>query len=361
MKRITTLSIILSLTIVLQFAVTGAIAKPIVLTYASGYGENFSLSLQDRWWAEEIEKRTNGKVKIEFYWSQGLAKIPETLDAVSTGLADIAFLAIGYFGSQLPLLTCSSNFYLTEKPDAVSKALMEIYRTIPALQEELEKKNNIKPLTFAGSTPLIFGAREPWSSFDQFKGKKVRTFPGLEKPLAELGVIPVAISWGEIYVSLERGVVDAYTGTMWDLAAIGKFYERAPYIIDMGIGTYSAGGTFINMDTWKKLPDDIKKVLEAVTQESLEKQPALFMKADHRAYELYKKAGVKTIVFSEAEAAKMRNLTVPKRWNEWISDMQKKGLPGKEVFDKYKAAVKKFEPESTYVSPFVRYKDLLLK
>ena len=85
------------------------------------------------------------------------------------------------------------------------------------------------------------------------------------------------------------------------------------------------------------------------------------MKADDRAYELYKKAGVKTIVFSEAEAAKMRNLTVPKRWNEWISDMNKKGLPGKEVFDKYKAAVKKFEPESTYVSPFVRYKDLFLK
>ena len=361
MKRDSILWIIFSVVLAFQFIGSNAIAKPIVLTYSSGYGDGFSLSLQDKWWADEIEKRTNGKVKIEFYWSQGLAKIPESLDAVSTGLADITFLAIGYFGGQLPLLTVSSNFYLTDKPDAVSKALMELYNTVPAVKEELEKKNNIRPLTFSGTTPLIFGARDAWNSFDKFSGKKVRTFPGLEKPLADLGATPVAISWGEIYVSLERGVIDAYTGTMWDLASLGRFYEKAPYIIDTGVGTYAAGGTFINMDTWKKLPDDIKKVLLEVTQESLKKQPALYMQADDKAYGLYKKAGVKTIVFSDAEAAKMRSLTVPKRWDEWVADMEKKGLPGKEVFQKYKAAIKKYEPESTYVSPFTRYQDLILK
>lgn len=336
-------------------------AKPIVLTYSSGYGETFSLSLTDIWWAKEVEKRTKGKVKIQFYWSQGLAKIPESLEAVSTGLADIAFMAIGYFGGQLPLSTASSLFYLAAKPDAVSKALMEMYRTFPAFREELEKKNNIRPLMFSGTTPLIFGSRKPWKSFADFKGKKIRTFPGLEKPLSKLGAIPVSISFGELYVSLERGVVDAYTGTMWDLAAAARLYERAPYILDLGIGTYAAAGTFINLDKWNKLPDDVKKVMEEVAKEALTKQPELFMQADKKAYELFKKAGVKTIVFSDQDKAQLKKATVPAQWNAWVANMDKKGLPGKKFFEAYKAAVEKFNGESKYESPFVRFKDLQLK
>ena len=41
--------------------------------------------------------------------------------------------------------------------------------------------------------------------------------------------------------------------------------------------------------------------------------------------------------------------------------MEEKGLPGKEFLEHYKAAVKKYEPQSTYVSPFVRFTDLSMK
>ena len=262
MKKSALLTIMVMVLLSFGFAISAVSAKPIVLTYASGYGENFSLTQHDRWWAQEVEKRTNGQVKIEFYWSQALAKTSESLEAVSSGLADISFMAIGYFGGQLPLLTASSLFYVTDKPDAVSKAMMEVYKTSPPLQAEIEKKNNMRAISFSGCTPLIFGSRKPWKAFDSFSGKKVRTFPGLEKPLSKLGAIPVAISWGEIYVSLERGVVDAYTGTMWDLAALGRLYEQAPYILDLGVGTYGMGGTFMNLDTWNKLPQDIQKIID---------------------------------------------------------------------------------------------------
>ncbi len=339
----------------------GVCADPIVLTYSSGYGDTFSLSLTDIWWAKEVEKRTKGKVKIQFYWSQGLAKIPESLEAVSTGLADIAFMAVGYFGGQLPLTTASSLFYLAEKPDAVSRALMEMYRTVPAFKNELEKKNNIRPILFSGTTPLIFGSRKPWTSFEDFKGKKIRSFPGLEKPLAKLGAIPVAISFGELYVSLERGVADAYTGTMWDLAAAARLYEKAPYILDLGVGPYAAAATFINLDKWKRLPDDVKKVMEEIAEEALLKQPELFMKADKKAYELYKEAGVKTVVFSDKDKAELKNMIVPAQWEDWIAEMEEKGLPGKEFFKAYKAAVEKYNGESTYESPFKRFPDLQLK
>ena len=340
---------------------TNALARPITLSYSSGYGDTFSLSLHDRWWAEEVAKRTNGRVRIEFYWSEGLAKIPESLDAVKTGLVDISFFATGMFGAQLPLLTASQLFYLTEQPHAVSKAMMEMYRTFPAMKEELERKNNVRPLSFSGCTPLIFGARQPWKTFEEFRGKKIRSFPGLEEPLAKIGAVPVAISWGEIYVSLERGVIDAYTGTMWDLAAIGRFQEQAPYILDLGVGTYAMAGTFINLDTWNRLPADIQKIIEEVAAEAIAKQPELYMQADKRAYEIYKKDNVKTIIISDTEKEKFRNIVVPDQWNKWIQDMESKGLPGREFFDKYQSAIKKYQKDGTYISPFVRFEDLRME
>lgn len=357
-----TISIVLSIFCALLFLMEAeCYGKPITLTYSSGYGSTFSLSMHDVWWAKEVEKRTNGKVKIEFYWSEGLAKITESLDAVNSGLTDIAFFATAMFGAKLPLSTASSLLYLTDKPDAVSNAMMELYRTFPPFQEEHEKKNNVKVLSFSGCTPLIFGTRKPWKNLEDFKGKKVRTFPGLEGPLSSIGATPVAISWGEIYTSLERGVIDAYTGTMWDLAGIGKFHEQAPYIIDLGVGVYAMAGTYINKDKWNKLPDDIKKVLEEVAREAIKKQPELYMQADERIYEVYKKAGVKTIIFPSEEKGKFRSLVVPKQWDKWKEDMEAKGLPGKKFLDTYIPALKKYEPQSTYISPFTRFTDLVLK
>jgi TRAP-type C4-dicarboxylate transport system substrate-binding protein len=338
-----------------------AFAKTIILNYSSGYGENFSLSMHDRWWAQELEKRSGGKVKIEFYWSQGLVKIPESLEAASSRITDISFFATGYFGGQLPLSTSSQLFYLTEKPDAMSRGMMDVYNSFPAFRDEYEKKNNVKVLTFSGCTPNIVGVRKPWKGLRDFEGKKIRVFPGWEEAVSKLGGTPVTISWGEIYTSLENGVIDAYTGTMWDLAGIGKFYEQAPYILDLKQGSCAMAVTVINLDSWNKLPDDVKKLMEEVTKESIDKQAELYMEADARIYKVYKDAKVKTLEFSPEDVKKFKDLIVPKRWDNWKKDIESKSLPGVEFFDMLTSAIKKHEPKSTYVSPFIRYQDLKLK
>jgi len=353
-------SMVLSVFFFSMFLTSMALAKPLILNYSSGYGENFSLSMHDRWWAQELEKRSGGKVKIEFYWSQGLVKIPESLEAASSGITDISFFATGYFGGQLPLSTSSQLFYLTEKPDAMSRAMMDVYNAFPAFRDEYEKKNNVKVLTFSGCTPNIVGVRKPWKGLKDFEGKKIRVFPGWEEAVSKLGGTPVTISWGEIYTSLENGVIDAYTGTMWDLAGIGKFYEQAPYILDLKQGSCAMAVTVINLDSWNKLPDDVKKIMEEVTQESIGKQAELYMEADARIYNVYKNADVKTLEFSPEDVNKFRDLIVPKRWDNWKKDMESKGQPGVEFFDKLTSAIKKHEPQSTYLSPFVRYPDLKL-
>ena len=48
-------------------------------------------------WAKDLEQRTNGRVKVTFYHGQSLLKVPELLDGVASGTADMAFMFAGAY------------------------------------------------------------------------------------------------------------------------------------------------------------------------------------------------------------------------------------------------------------------------
>ena len=55
------------------------------------------------WWAGELEKRSNGQIKIKFFWSQSLVKGKATLKAVGSGLADMGTVMGLYTPADLPI------------------------------------------------------------------------------------------------------------------------------------------------------------------------------------------------------------------------------------------------------------------
>ena len=65
--------------------------KPIVLRYSTQDPNTETILRFVDPWIAEIEKATNGRVKIEPYYSQTLAKGPDTWQAVKTGVADMGF------------------------------------------------------------------------------------------------------------------------------------------------------------------------------------------------------------------------------------------------------------------------------
>jgi TRAP-type C4-dicarboxylate transport system substrate-binding protein len=60
------------------------------------------------WWAEELEKRTEGKVKVEFYPGGTLFALAASVDSVIAGVADIAMTSIGAFSERYPLSNVGS-------------------------------------------------------------------------------------------------------------------------------------------------------------------------------------------------------------------------------------------------------------
>ena len=56
-----------------------------------------TLTSWEQWFAQEIEKRTDGRVKIKIFWAQSLGKTSDLPDLVKSGGVDMTMLVPGYY------------------------------------------------------------------------------------------------------------------------------------------------------------------------------------------------------------------------------------------------------------------------
>ena len=120
-----------------------------------------------------------------------------------------------------------------------------------------------------GNTGVQMGGwyRKEIKSLDELKGLKMRIGGMGGKIIEKLGVVPQQIAGGDIYPSLEKGVIDAaeWVGP-YDDEKLG-FVKVAPYYYYPG---WWEGGpalnTMINLDEWNGLPKNYQAILRAACQ-----------------------------------------------------------------------------------------------
>ena len=135
----------------------------------------------------------------------------------------------------------------------------------PDGMEYMEKVySKFKVLSFpGGNTGVQMGGwfRKPINSVEDLKGLKMR-IPGLAgEVMAKLGVKVTNIPAGELYTSLDRGVIDAleWVGPGMDIKM--GFHKVAPYYYTGWHEPASEMQFIINKRAWKRLPDEYKEML----------------------------------------------------------------------------------------------------
>ena len=106
----------------------------------------------DQWFADELDRRSSGKIKIKIFFGSALGKPTELLKLVSEGGVQIAATSPSYFPAQLPFLAPTNSLPLAFKdaPQA-QKIIHTLYAETPALQEEMRQltANKIAVIRFA--------------------------------------------------------------------------------------------------------------------------------------------------------------------------------------------------------------------
>jgi tripartite ATP-independent transporter DctP family solute receptor len=227
----------LSVTIALIVGVGLAVARPseaAIVLKAGHIAPKTSLEgrAADRF-AELVEQKTKGAVKVEVYPAQQLGSGQVMIDSTILGNQDI------YYGGNSEFERFSKDLRIT----LVNYVFRDLDHFQKFLRTPIWKKALADPLEKAGLKVIstewntirgpfrVLVSKRPVKSIDDLKGLRLRMFPGdaPRRSWEAMGANVIVLPWGDVYLGLKQGVVEALTSP-FDLLYSMKFTEIAKYV-----------------------------------------------------------------------------------------------------------------------------------
>jgi C4-dicarboxylate-binding protein DctP len=243
-----------------------ALADPIVIKFSHVVSPDAPKGKAAVLFKQLAEKYTNGKVSVEVYPNSSLYKDKEELEALQLGSVQLLAPSISKFG---PLGV--KEFDVFDLPFLMSDDTQARQMMASPMMADLNKKleaKGVEPLAYWDNGAHVYTANKPLIIPDDFKGMKMRIQGSkvLDAVARQLGAIPQIIAFGELYQSLQTGVVDGednVPSNIWTQ----KFYDVQKYLTVSHHGrlTYSL---ITNKKFWDSLPADVRSGLDRAVKES---------------------------------------------------------------------------------------------
>ena len=324
------------------------------LKFDSYVSDSAGPSWTDRWYLDELEKRTNGEVEIRRYWSGSLNKVGEHLAAARDGTSEITLIAPGYYQAELPVTRGLDWYYRMNRADALQRVCREVYEKFDPLRAEWEERHRSKVLywTTWNYAPLIL--REPIDSLEGLKGKRIRGYGVATDVIEALGGTAIPMAAPEVYPALERGILDGVYGFDFVTAVAYKLHEIAPNFYDIGDGPHGTSAVIMNKAVYDGLPDEVRKVSDEIVDEIYASKFAeIYGGVLERYVETAKAEGVQMNTISDEEKERARGLVQPAQVNKWIENVAPQaGVDGEEMQSLISDAIAKYDPEGVLRRPY---------
>ncbi|WP_454916184.1 TRAP transporter substrate-binding protein DctP [Xanthobacter sediminis] len=254
--------------------------------------------------AKEVEQRTNGEIKIQFYPAESLVKARDLHVALKTGTVDLAIYPYIYAAGALPEL----NLILMP---GIWKTHEDVYRfrTTP-VWAALEDKINaygFKTLSWIQIAGGVASTGNPIRVPEDVKGLKVRASGKyMELAMKNIGASPVSMPSSEVYNAMQLGLLSGMWTSSSSFGAFRLYEVAKSYVSPQDYSLYfTIEPIAISMRTWRKLTPEQQKILMEVGR-SLEPEALAGAKAeDTRIADKFANSGVK-----------VEKLTLD-QWNAW--------------------------------------------
>jgi TRAP-type C4-dicarboxylate transport system substrate-binding protein len=236
--------------------------KPIELKCADWNPPISAVAKIHQRWADMIEQKSGGRLKIKLYFSESLAKSTEVLKATQTGVADLTYYVVGTDRHITPLSMVTRLPFLGMPSMSVATSIwMELYNKFPEIQKEWRGVRIVSPASLPAD--FMHFTKKDIRVPSDIKGLRVICRGEWPTVLKNLGAGPVEMPIGEWYMSLERGVADGII-THFPVTYTTKILELLKHHTMLSEGTVSIAMSLflMNLDVWNKLPRDLQKIVE---------------------------------------------------------------------------------------------------
>ncbi|MEA1955721.1 MAG: substrate-binding domain-containing protein [Campylobacterota bacterium] len=216
--------------------------------------------------AKRVNDISGGSLEIKIYPKNVLVPALAVFDATSSGQIDAFHSGPYYWKGKNSAFSLYSGIPFGFTAEEINSWML--YGGGLELWREQYAKYNLHPF-MGGNTNIQMGGwfRKPIKSLEDMQGLKMR-IPGLGgEVFAKMGVNPILLPAGEIYTSLERGVIDAteWVGPALDIKM--GFYKVAPYYYS---GWHEPGSILeltFNKHSWSKLGFEHQAMIEVASSE----------------------------------------------------------------------------------------------
>ncbi len=320
--------VILTAAVFITIGAFKAQAETLKLTYSNFFPPTHIQSQLAEAWCKEVEKRTDGKVKIEYYAGQTLTKANQCYDGVLEGLSDIGFSVFAYTRGRFPVISAIDLPMGYTSGKAATALINEVYKKFKP--KELE--NTQVMYLHAHGPGVIHTKGKAVRKLEDMKGLKFRAHGTSNDVVKALGGTPVSKPMPETYEMLQKGVVD---GSVYPIES-NKGWKLAD-VTDYCTTNFSSAYTtsffvVMNKDKWNAIPPDIQKIIEAINDEWAVKHGEAWDTSDKEGMAYFLEQGNEVITLDDKESARWKAAVAP-MIADYIKELNEKGLNGQEIID----------------------------
>lgn len=208
---------------------------------------------------EELDKATNGRLKLEIYPPGGLAPVGDTVTMLSQGSYDMAISFGNTFAGVIPEGDLEAGLpFAWQSADEIYDAMEN--RGLGDLIQEAYDELGINWYWMAHEPNYNALTTFPVNSINDLKGKKIRALGVWGKYYDKLGASTVALPGPEVYQALQLGTIDgAHYG--WSSLEDNKLDEVVDYNVKPTAGFISMA-FLVNQNSLNALPEDLRATVD---------------------------------------------------------------------------------------------------
>lgn len=275
-------------------------------------------------WAGRIQELTSGEVRVEPFPAGSVVGDFDVPDAVASGVLEGENLFTVYWAGRLPAGVFFSSYPMALSMPHHWDMMFGAYGG-QGIVKDLYREFDLEFLGHVHHDMNLIHSKVPLRSFDDFQGKKIR-FPGgiVAETFAQMGVRTTLLPGSDVYPALERGTIDAadFVGPAVNYEL--GFHQVTDYIILGPTSTPCLHQPVDLMDiaiqrrAWDRLSSQTQDLMHDLVAAYSREHYAAIQAANREAWPKYREAGTEVIHLSEEDAARFREVAVPK-WFEWAN------------------------------------------
>ncbi|MFN4087942.1 MAG: TRAP transporter substrate-binding protein DctP [Alphaproteobacteria bacterium] len=283
--------------------------------------------------ARHVEEQTGGNFTIRIHYGEAISPSRENLDGLRIGAFEMAMICTSYHPGKNPAMTALDLPFLPMPTLEIQQAASEAFYQHPAVKAEMARWD--AEVTFRSLLPQseFMGGGPAPTRLEDWKGMRVRALGGTGQAMAKIGAVPTTVPAPDVYTGIERGMFQAAAFPFSYSHGAYKIHEVSRwYTFNMAPGSNHCP-TVHSIAAFEKLPSEYKKIFGDAKPQVYKDLIQAYKEADDKYIPIFDQAGLQRIVYSDEQLAALQEVGAGPVWDDWVKDMEGKGVPGRELLD----------------------------